>query len=421
MKLIAEDLGYRKESFALSVNQVFQDGVYLITGPIGSGKSTLSLLLSGYLSPDLGRVVRADITSEAISLQFPEYHITGTTVLEEIRSWDIDPDAIERSIIPSMMLEQDPLHLSRGELKRLNLAILFAKDPDLLILDEPFSSLDTEMKQWLCTKIDSRSSGITIIFTHEREILPENGFYLHMQKGCLYQADTVPSIPERNCEKMADNEEELPVFRDGRLRLLSVILLSLGAFLSVEGAALALLWWVAAAWGRFRFPDRHLIFALGMLIVLPAIVTELCTGGGLSYGIRMGVILLISFWVYADYQSGEMLDIFVWAGSDRRGFDLGLAAEMAMQGIHLARMDIKQIQRAYAIKGLNIGIKTFIPAAISLLLMQIRRSEETAMLLALRGFTGGGTYIPFFQPGQRDVLLALIAVIPLFYSFMSFW
>lgn len=421
MKLIADGLRHRQGSFNLTVKHEFEPGIYLITGPIGSGKSTLSLLLSGYLAPDMGKVVRAGITTDAISLQFPEYHVTGATVWDEIRSWGVDPDIIDRSILPETMWERDPLHLSRGELKRLNLALIFAKDTDLLILDEPFSSLDTEMKKWLCMKIDSRSSGITIIFTHEREILPEHGYHLCMQNGSLYVADTVPSIPERVCERQAEEEDGLPVFRDGRIRLFSVAMLSLGAFLSVGGAFLALLWWVAAAWGRFRFPDRHLIFAFGMLILLPATVTELFTGGGLSYGIRMGVILLISFWVYADYRSGEMLDIFVWAGSDRKGFDIGLAAEMAMQGINLARIDIRHIQRAYAIKGQNIGLKTFIPAAISLLLMHIRRSEETAMLLALRGFTGGGTYTPLFQQGKRDDLLALIAVIPLFYSFMSFW
>ncbi len=420
MKLSVEDIRKQQGTFSLSVNYSFLPGTYLITGPIGSGKSTLSLILSGHLRPDSGKVDKTSIASEAISLQFPEYHITGATVLEEIRSWGVDPDMIESAILPETLFMRDPLHLSRGELKRLSLACIFAKEPDLLILDEPFSSLDTEMKQWLCRMIEKRSSGITIIFTHEREILPDSGFYLSMRNGFLYPADNVPEILEQTGKISEDNGEKPPVFGDGRLRLLSVILLSLGAFLSIGGAILALLWWVVAAWRRWEIPDRHLIFALLMLILLPALVTEYFTGGGLSYGIRMGVILFISFWVYTDYRGGEMLDIFVWAGTERKGFDIGLAAEMTMQGIYLAGSDLQQIRRAYSIKGLKISVKTFIPASISLLLMHIRRSDETARLLALRGFNGGGTYAPCFPGRKRDSLLTLIALIPLFYSLLSF-
>ncbi len=420
MKVGLEEINFQQGRFALSVNQEFTPGIYLITGPIGSGKSTLSLILSGHLPPDSGSIHKTGITSEAISLQFPEYHITGATVLEEIRSWGVDPDMIENEILPKTLYHRDPLQLSRGELKRLSLACIFAREPDLLILDEPFSSLDTEMKQWLCTMIERRRSGITIIFTHEREILPESGFHLSMRNGSLYPGDAVSGILEGAVEKSTDFEEKPPVFGDGRLRLLSVIILSLGAFLTIGGAILALLWWVVANWRRWEIPDKNLILALGLLILLPALVTEIFTGGGLSYGIRMGVILFISFWVYTDYRGGEMMDLFVWAGSERKGFDIGLAAEMAMQGIHLAMSDLQQIRRAYSIKGLKIGFKTFIPAAISLLLMHIRRSDETALLLALRGFSGGGTYAPCFPGRRRDFLLTLIALIPLFYSLLSF-
>lgn len=420
MKVVLEEISFQQGIFALSVNQEFVPGIYLITGPIGSGKSTLSLILSGHLQPDSGRLYKTGITSEAISLQFPEYHITGSTVLEEIRSWGVDPDMIDRSVLPETLFIRDPLRLSRGELKRIGLACIFAKEPDLLILDEPFSSLDTEMKQWLCTMIEKRRSGITIIFTHEREILPESGFYLSIRNGSLHPADTLPKIPAAFGEKSSYDEDKPPVFGDGRLRLLSVILLSLGAFLSVGGAILALMWWVVASWRRWEIPDRHLIVILGMLILLPALVTEFFTGGGLSYGIRMSAILFISFWVYTDYRGGEMLDLFVWAGSEGKGFDIGLAAEMVMQGIYLAGTDLQQIRRAYSIKGLKIGVKTFIPAAISLLLIHIRRSDETAQLLALRGFHGGGTYAPSFPGRKRDIVLALIALIPLFFSLMSF-
>ncbi|MDO8841468.1 MAG: hypothetical protein Q7V06_04015, partial [Methanocalculus sp.] len=138
-------------------------------------------------------------------------------------------------------------------------------------------------------------------------------------------------------------------------------------------------------------------------------------------GIRMGVILFISFWAYTEFRGGEMLDLFVSALSDRQGFDIGLTAEMTMQGIHLAGSDIRQIQRAFTIKDMNIGWKTFIPAAVTLLLLHIKRSDETATLLALRGFNGGGTYEPAFQTGRRAIILTLISSIPLIVSIILIW
>jgi energy-coupling factor transport system ATP-binding protein len=419
MKLSAESLRYQQGDFSLVADQIFSPGVYLITGRIGCGKSTLSLLLSGQLKPDSGIVRREEIRSEVLSLQFPEYHITGATVADEVLSWGVDPDMIRRDIIPAALLDQDPFSLSRGELKRLTLACAFAKKPDLLILDEPFSSLDNKMKCWLCEEIKRRRFGITIIFTHEREVLPEVENHLIMKDGHLLPGGE--GEPVQNKGVFIKKDLLPPVIRDCRLRLLSVLFLSFGAFLSVWGALLALIWWSVIQWRRWEIPDKKILFVLLMMILLPALITEIFTGNGLSYGIRMGVILFISFWAYSEFRGGDMFDLFVSTLSSRLGFDIGLTGEMTMQGIHLAKSDIQQIQRAYAIKEMKFGWKTFIPAAITLLLLQIKRSDEVANLLAIRGFCGGGTYEPVFSPSENDCILLLFAFIILLFSIIQVW
>jgi energy-coupling factor transport system ATP-binding protein len=106
-----------------------------------------------------------------LSLQFPELHITGHTVKEECTSWGNSADEILRVASLTGREDTSPFSLSRGELKRLQLACVFSKNHDLLLLDEPFSSLDCAEKAKLCTTIGQKS-GITIIFTHEHEILP---------------------------------------------------------------------------------------------------------------------------------------------------------------------------------------------------------------------------------------------------------
>jgi energy-coupling factor transport system ATP-binding protein len=82
--------------------------------------------------------------------------------------------------------------MSRGELKRLHLACVLAKDYDLLLLDEPFSSLDCEEKVKLCARIGQKSKGITVIFTHEQNILPRVTRIWEIVDGTLFDCGMPP-------------------------------------------------------------------------------------------------------------------------------------------------------------------------------------------------------------------------------------
>lgn len=172
MNLILDLVTVTRGSFTLSAEGTFSEGFHLVSGPVGSGKSTLALLMAGLLAPDKGAVHREAVSSSMLSLQFPEYHLTSLTLADECRSWGLDPDQILPSEGFRGKRTLNPLNLSRGELKRFHLACVLAKEYDLLLLDEPFSALDCRQKEILCNRIAARGSGITIIFTHEREILP---------------------------------------------------------------------------------------------------------------------------------------------------------------------------------------------------------------------------------------------------------
>jgi energy-coupling factor transport system ATP-binding protein len=87
----------------------------------------------------------------------------------------------------------NPLDLSRGELKRLVLACVLAKDHDLLILDEPFSSLDCTEKERLCGVLSGRKKGITVIFTHEQAHFPRVDRIWEIQGGVLHDRGRLPS------------------------------------------------------------------------------------------------------------------------------------------------------------------------------------------------------------------------------------
>jgi energy-coupling factor transport system ATP-binding protein len=181
-----------RNSWSLSAQGSFERGVHLVTGDVGSGKSTLSLILAGLFPASAGSVEREDISTRMISFQYPEYHITGSTIDEECASWGLDTAEVLHSAELPGKESISPLCLSRGELKRLHLACVLSGDYDLLILDEPFSSLDCRGKERICRILSERREGITIIFTHEQTDFPRVDRIWDIRDGELRDLGELP-------------------------------------------------------------------------------------------------------------------------------------------------------------------------------------------------------------------------------------
>jgi energy-coupling factor transport system ATP-binding protein len=143
---LLKDLSYRIGS---------DERVY-IDGPMGSGKTTLCRLLLGFLRPEEGRVRlegkdvhRAD-SRVALRVgylsQSPETSFYSDSVREEIRFGVDVPEDLPDFLLRAVNLEDragdPPLTLSRGERRRLALACALVKEPEFLVLDDPFTGLD---------------------------------------------------------------------------------------------------------------------------------------------------------------------------------------------------------------------------------------------------------------------------------------
>jgi len=120
-----------------------------VVGPSGCGKTTLLNLLSGFLKPSLGRVVcsgRVRMVYQHDSL-FP-WQTAAQNIALGLR--DLSSEAERERQLKGMLrlinLEEFaghyPHQLSGGMRQRVELARALAGDTDILLLDEPFSSLD---------------------------------------------------------------------------------------------------------------------------------------------------------------------------------------------------------------------------------------------------------------------------------------
>ena len=197
--------------------------------------------------------------------------------------------------------------------------------------------------------------------------------------------------------------------QDVRIRTAVAALLSITAFLSVTGAAAAFIWWLIFA--KKPSLNKNWILLPSLTVIgFFSIVLELTGGGGISYFFRMLVIILLGTWLLQEQKQGDFLNLGIWLLGPRTGFELGMIAEMGIQSLDLLRSDFDRIRIASHLKGIRWGVGSIIPAGLILIHRALVRAEETAEVLAVRGYTRGGSLDPEFHTTRSDVIRGICAL-----------
>lgn len=198
--------------------------------------------------------------------------------------------------------------------------------------------------------------------------------------------------------------------QDIRLRAGTAAFLSLAAFASVTGAVVVFIWWLVFSRPLQVLRKMRMVIPAIILIAFFGLVLELSGGGGFSYCLRMTVIVLVGAWVYTGYREGEFLRLGTWLLGKKTGFDLGMIAEMGMQSLGLMVSDFSRIRQAQELKGIRTGFRSLVPAGSILIHGALRRAEDTAELMAMRGYSRGGSYCPVFETPVTDIIAGLAAL-----------
>lgn len=207
--------------------------------------------------------------------------------------------------------------------------------------------------------------------------------------------------------------------QDPRVRLFSVALLSVVAFTSVQGAFLVLLWLIifAPLVQVFRNGVRFIPLFAGVVVV--AVFACFLGDNGVGYGIRLGVVTLIGCCAWVMTRPLDALSVSVWLFGDTVGFDLGMAASLALTGILVFGGDFERGLSAVRFKSRRPGVRQVASLIFILVIRAVGRMEDQARVLATRGYTRGGTFCPRFSPGLMDVFavitgleVAILSILP---------
>ena len=189
------------------VNISLDEGKFVvILGPSGAGKSTLLNLLGGLDSPTSGTITvngrdistltsneLADYRASTVGFVFQFYNLIPTLTVQEnvalVRQ--IAPEALDAAEMLAQVGLSDhkknfPAELSGGEQQRVSIARALAKNPKILLCDEPTGALDSETGVLVLKLLLSmaRNYGKTIlIVTHNQNIAKMADVVIRVKNG----------------------------------------------------------------------------------------------------------------------------------------------------------------------------------------------------------------------------------------------
>jgi ATP-binding cassette subfamily F protein 3 len=147
-----------------------------ITGPNGTGKSTLVKLALGQLEPSAGNIRMGASLRIGYLDQHGDVLDSGRTVLEEARSVrpELSAEQVRNRLGAFLFTGNDVFKscgdLSGGQRNRLMLCKLVLTEPDVLVMDEPTNHLDIASREMLETALDDYA-GTIIAVSHDRYFL----------------------------------------------------------------------------------------------------------------------------------------------------------------------------------------------------------------------------------------------------------
>jgi putative ABC transport system ATP-binding protein len=199
--------------------QVFGGEIVAVMGPSGSGKTTLLTIAGALLRPSQGRVEicgtdvtdmrenqLAEIRRQKVGFVYQSFNLLeALTAIENVRlviqnhnkSNNRDASHRARELLEMMGLSHRlnslPKKMSDGEKQRVAIARALAKDPDLLLADEPTANLDARRGQEVMALLREKAVELNkavVVVSHDNRIRQFAHRIVWLEDGMITDADT---------------------------------------------------------------------------------------------------------------------------------------------------------------------------------------------------------------------------------------
>lgn len=194
-----------------------------VLGPSGSGKTTLLRILAGLIPTTTGSFTFGRGEEPSIGMVFQQANLMPwRTVTENIKLpleiQGVDESAVRKKASDMIQLvgltgfeDSLPRDLSGGMAQRVAIARALIHDPDLLLLDEPFASLDAMTRERMWTELSN------IWQARQKTVI----MVTHSINESLFLADRVLVLTQRPGKIKMDMEVDLPRPRKDEIRYTS--------------------------------------------------------------------------------------------------------------------------------------------------------------------------------------------------------
>ena len=219
------DILLPRKNFDITINEVFCDGITGIFGPSGSGKTSMLQAIAGLALPKSGYIktggrvlfdsrkkINVPVEKRRVGYVFQEGRLFPHMTVEKNLLYGYkkdDGDGVKFNEVVDLLklenlLTRRPWQISGGERQRTALGRSLLSSPDILLLDEPFSAVDTALRSRIIpfiTKIQQRVRIPILVVSHEMPdllkltdrlcIIKEGQCHGHGKYSELFGKDTI--------------------------------------------------------------------------------------------------------------------------------------------------------------------------------------------------------------------------------------
>ncbi|OTA27016.1 hypothetical protein B9G54_03035 [Alloscardovia macacae] len=435
--LAAKNLTYAYDGRSVleNVNVSVARGEFVtLSGPNGTGKSTLAHLLAGAFQPTSGSVI-SHAERIGLVLQKPEKQLFAESVREDIAfgprnlglsAHDVDERVMQTAEFLGIthLLERPVWNLSGGQQRLVAIAGTLAMKPDVLILDEPTAGLDTHVEARLLSVLEAlHEQGMTILMiTHSlahirqlatRAILLEPPSYA--ADPSVTPEDTVTAPLSRFDPRALTTVTLLTLFTSFALH--TPAQLGLGVLVALAYVLLAhirpgeLVTELHGFWIFIAFMGLFNLFFVqsgAELVRFGAVrLTDAGVWAGVLYAGRFALLAVVAVSVLHILPPARITDAVesLCGGLKRLGWpvhELSLMMSLSLRFIPILTRDVRSLITAQELRGgtirhgsLAVRARSAQALIVPSFANALRHADKLSVALDIRGFDSAATRVPW--------------------------